>query len=224
MQKLQSGFSAHAVIIAVAVIGIITATGLIVFNRNSRVTPQAANTNSSKVDTTSSSSLPYEQALITYKNADINVQFSYPKNWTLKMAPIDMPENGKFLKMRDATLTSPSGNVLYWSAATTGGYGGSCFPAENDTPFADGNACPTRQFLKAEKLKRDFTKSEAGKYDDYLYQDDMYLVREKYRDVSDGQTTPQTKYALCLVGAESQYESTYSTTPPDGYSKIVLRL
>lgn len=157
MKKLntnQRGSSAIEALLILVIIGLIGFVGWYVYSAKNETDKNLTANSSpepiadSKVKLTKSFTSKYGQFTI-----------KYPATWKLQAG--EVTEHGQ-----EANLTSPKGTVLRLNS-DAGGRGGMCTPNDQDKPFQPRNACPTKEYLSADKVAIDniYTSKEYEKSD-----------------------------------------------------------
>ena len=202
----QKGFSAVEGVLLLVILGMIGFTGWYVYHSkkvankesNSQATVQTV------VTKESTSTNPYA-GWKTYTNQEAGLTFQYPSNWTSQTATITPDSGGSFLGI-SGTLTSPTGNPLYWIYQEAGGKGdANCTPNASDAPFSSTNNCATKQTYSVVQIpSAKATTSSVGRN---LFEDRLYITETKYAwpgteglntdPVSSRQST-QPIYQICL--------------------------
>lgn len=113
--------------------------------------------------------------LATYHDDLGKFSLKYPANWKSLVddSGLDDPANAT----SHVTITSPKGTIL--SIGTNwGGKGGDCDPAIGDKPHAQGNTCPTLEYLSSEPIKEQtyMQSPNTGK------KEPIYIVTTKFTD------------------------------------------
>jgi prepilin-type N-terminal cleavage/methylation domain-containing protein len=136
----QKGFGVVEVIIVLVVLALIAVGGWYVWRAQNR----GDESQKSGTNQTSDKYAGWK----TYTDTVGRFSLKHPADWT---ATSTRDESDPERPTVTARITSPSGTELFLNS-TYGARGGACFPEPNDKPFQAGNACPSFEYLSAEKL------------------------------------------------------------------------
>jgi Tfp pilus assembly protein PilV len=194
----EKGFSVVEVLLIVVVLVVIGVAGYMVYKNHQSSTVNTISTSSNKQTSKTSSSKsassttgspqsanPY-LGWDTFTNQQAGLTFKYPSTWTSQVTPNSaLTTDPSMFAGISGTLTSPSGNPLYWIYQVIGGKGDAvCTPAPNDTPFAPGDACASRQIISVEQITSVQKPPNTSFYN--LFGDSLYITETKYSPGSSG--------------------------------------
>lgn len=143
----------------------------------------------------------------TYTNTDGGITFQYPSDWTSRVTEEAPYADGTFSGVY-GVVTSLTGGQLGWIYRVAGGKDSpSCAPGANDSPFAPGNRCASKQIISVEQIAS--IKSSAGKKSSNLFKDKMYITKTKFDSGAPGYysgpspngsqyPSHKTTYQICL--------------------------
>lgn len=137
-----------------------------------------------------------------FSNDQAGLTFKYPADWVSKVTPNSVYTTGNTFAGTSGTITSPSGNTLYWVYQVAGGGDGpTCTPNPGDAPFAQGDKCESKQVLSVEQIPS--VAPARGQGFRNLFEDNLYITETK---LSGGYVNPTTgkavnsgpSYFICL--------------------------
>lgn len=143
----QNGFGIFEGLLLAVLFGLIIFVGWYVWRAS----------NSSDTALPSSTQTPQNtDKYANWKELSSDIAFAtlrYPRNWEVSEKTSSQKlDNGSEARTRRTTITSPQGTTIHMYAADGGGGGGQCEPDSSDVPFADGNVCPSVEYLSSEVL------------------------------------------------------------------------
>lgn len=209
MKKLdKAGFSVVESVIIIVVLAAISVAGYVVYKNHhkAQIKPPLATklTTRNKPPTPVTNSDPYA-GWKTYSNQAAGLTFRYPSNWTSNVTTMQPYSDGSFAGV-SGTLTSPSGNPLYWIYQVIGGKGDAgCTPAAGDTPFAATDKCASKQTYSVEQIAS--AKTPTKNVGRNLFEDRLYITETKYAwpgsgginsDPVTNRKAAQPLYQICL--------------------------
>lgn len=169
----------------------------------------AARTNNTTSTVRSASERPSSQPATdpyagwkTFSNDQAGITFKYPADWVSKVTPNSTYTTDNTFAGTSGTITSPSGNTLYWIYQVAGGGDGStCTPNPGDTPFAPGDKCESKQVLSVEQIPS--VTPAPGQEANNLFRDNLYITETELSGGYTNQLTGKTidggpSYFMCL--------------------------
>jgi len=200
--KVEKGFSVVEALLVIGTLVLIVAAGYVVYKGHHKTSskPEASSTTnavSNPQTTPTQDTNPYA-SWKTYMNQEAGLTFKYPPNWDSQVSEMQPYSDGSFAGAV-GTLTSPSGNPLYWVYQVIGGKGDvGCTPAAGDTPFAPGNKCPSKQIISVEQIPSvKTTKTFRNLFGDSLYITET-KISEAYNPITGKTLENSPSYQICL--------------------------
>lgn len=199
----NNGFAIVEGLLIAVLIGLVVLVGVYVW--------RARNSSSVALPSSSQASQSTDK-YANWKELSSDIAFAnlrYPPNWKVEEETVSQKlDDGSKARTRRTTITSPRGTVVHMYAADGGGGGGQCEPKPTDTPFTDGNECPSEEYLSSESLPIEnlyhpFTWSDSESSGELQYaerQTEIVLTTKRYKWKNE-----ETKYLITVAESRTAY-------------------
>jgi len=209
MKKVnEKGFSVVETLLIIVVLAVIGGAGYLVYKDHHKAPAKTLAVKN--LSTSNKSAAPTQNTnpyagWKTYANQEAGLTFQYPSNWTSSVTTMTPYSDGSFAGV-SGTVTSPSGNPLYWVYQVIGGKGDAgCTPSAGDVPFASTDKCASKQTYSVEQITS--AKTPTTNVERNLFEDRLYITETKYlwpgttgvsEDPVTNRQSSQPLYQICL--------------------------